>query len=192
MPVSSHGAFSHSRWFRRGWTLQELLGPSRLMFYASDWTRTALREDISGEISAITNIGKEFLCRPPTTDVSRLLAHASVAERMSWASQQQTTRDEDIAYSLLGIFGINMPLLYGEGHRAFLRLQEEIIKWSDDQSIFAWADQPQPRGRATTGVFPLRPRFTSHTDAILFLAVAGTATRHTPSQTEDFKSRYLC
>lgn len=60
---------------------------------------------------------------------------------MSWASQRQTTRPEDVAYSLLGIFGINMPLLYGEGTKAFIRLQEEIVKESDDQSIFAWVSE---------------------------------------------------
>ncbi|PNP44219.1 hypothetical protein THARTR1_11110 [Trichoderma harzianum] len=62
----------------------------------------------------------------------------SVAQRMSWASNRTTTREEDVAYCLLGIFDVNMPLLYGEGHKAFQRLQEEIIKRSDDQSILAW------------------------------------------------------
>jgi hypothetical protein len=57
---------------------------------------------------------------------------------MSWASNRQTTRVEDIAYSLLGIFDINMPMLYREGEKAFIRLQEEIIKKSNDLSIFAW------------------------------------------------------
>jgi len=58
---------------------------------------------------------------------------------MYWASRRTTTRDEDLAYSLLGIFDVNMPMLYGEGgDKAFLRLQEEIIKISDDHSIFAW------------------------------------------------------
>jgi hypothetical protein len=57
---------------------------------------------------------------------------------MSWAARRQTTRVEDSAYCLLGLFEVNMPLLYGEGQKAFLRLQQEIIKQSDDQSIFAW------------------------------------------------------
>ena len=59
--------------------------------------------------------------------------------KMSWASKRTTTRVEDVAYSLLGIFEVNMPLLYGEGSRAFTRLQEEILKQSDDQSLFAWS-----------------------------------------------------
>ena len=62
----------------------------------------------------------------------------SVAQRMNWASSRHTTRQEDEAYCLLGLFGINMPLLYGEGRKAFRRLQEEIIRTSVDQSIFAW------------------------------------------------------
>jgi hypothetical protein len=68
----------------------------------------------------------------------RALRGASVSQKMSWAAGRTTKRIEDIAYSLLGIFGINMPMLYGEGSRAFIRLQEDIIKSSDDESIFAW------------------------------------------------------
>jgi len=57
---------------------------------------------------------------------------------MYWASKRETTRKEDEAYCLLGLFGVNMPLLYGEGSKAFFRLQQEIIKTADDQSILAW------------------------------------------------------
>jgi hypothetical protein len=63
---------------------------------------------------------------------------------MSWASCRQTTRLEDLAYCLIGFFGVNIPLLYGEGERAFIRLQEEIIRISDDQSIFAWTAPRAP------------------------------------------------
>jgi len=63
----------------------------------------------------------------------------SIAQKMSWAAKRQTTRVEDIAYCLLGIFGVTMPLLYGEGSRAFLRLQEELINRFNDQTIFAWS-----------------------------------------------------
>ena len=65
---------------------------------------------------------------------------ASVAQKMSWASKRTTTRLEDMAYSLMGIFDVNMPLLYGEGQKAFIRLQHEIVRVSDDESIFAWTD----------------------------------------------------
>ena len=74
------------------------------------------------------------------------IRHASIARRMSWASYRATTRVEDIAYCLMGLFAVNMPLLYGEGERAFIRLQEEIMKRPDDQSLFAWTDQTLSRG----------------------------------------------
>lgn len=66
---------------------------------------------------------------------------ACVAQKMSWAAKRQTTRVEDQAYCLMGLFGVNMPPLYGEGDRAFYRLQLEILKDSDDESIFAWTDK---------------------------------------------------
>jgi hypothetical protein len=65
---------------------------------------------------------------------------ASVAQRMSWASERQTTRIEDTAYCLLGIFNINMPLLYGEGERALKRLQLELLNVSNEHTIFAWGN----------------------------------------------------
>jgi len=86
---------------------------------------------LKGLISRIAKIDEAVLSN------ATLLPTLSVAQKMSWASQRVTTRPEDIAYCLLGIFEINMPMLYGEGEKAFLRLQEEIIKRSNDLSIFA-------------------------------------------------------
>jgi hypothetical protein len=71
---------------------------------------------------------------------------ASVAQKMSWASKRETTRIEDRAYSLMGLFGVNMPPLYGEGENAFIRLQLEILRTSDDESIFAWRDEKNVSG----------------------------------------------
>lgn len=124
--------FQKSRWFTRGWTLQELIAPREVKFYGQEWGFLgSKREQLSGIIQLITGIQDEYL-------LGRFLGNATVATRMSWASNRSTTRTEDIAYSLLGIFGINMPLLYGEGDKAFIRLQEEIIKNSTDESIFMW------------------------------------------------------
>ncbi|KAJ5623206.1 hypothetical protein N7490_011811 [Penicillium lividum] len=139
-------AFQQSRWFTRGWTLQELLAPQKLLFLAQDWSDLFYRETVCGQLSEITSISVSFLeqrqhFEPDLTLRSRLNS-VSIAERMSWASKRETSRQEDRAYSLLGIFGINMPLLYGEGAGAFLRLQEEIIKHSDDQSLLAWHWDP--------------------------------------------------
>ncbi|KAJ0303850.1 hypothetical protein COL516b_006292 [Colletotrichum fioriniae] len=123
-----------SRWFTRGWTLQELLAPSSLDFYDRDWTLVGSRTLFRGVIEKKTGIESIYLSG------ERGLAGASVAERMSWASERTTTRIEDVAYCLLGIFDVNMPLIYGEGIKAFQRLQEAIIRDNDDQSIFAWGN----------------------------------------------------
>ncbi|SCN69175.1 related to beta transducin-like protein [Fusarium fujikuroi] len=114
--------------------------------------------DIVDLITQITGIDQTYLSAPPTSTDCRLQSRlhvASIAEKMSWASKHKTTRIEDTAYCLLGIFGINMPLLYGEGTNAFLRLQEEIMKRSDDQTILAWylpEDAPDESGVLTTSL----------------------------------------
>ncbi|KAF4819208.1 Vegetative incompatibility protein HET-E-1 [Colletotrichum siamense] len=121
-----------SRWFTRGWTLQELLAPRRVEFYSGGrWRLIATRAELGAVITSATTIESDYLNNRP-------LYTASVAQRMSWASRRQTTRIEDTAYSLLGIFGVNMPLIYGEGDRAFQRLQEAVIRQIDDPSIFVW------------------------------------------------------
>jgi len=86
-----------------------------------------------------------------------------VAKKMSWAAKRETTRIEDMAYCLLGIFDINMPMLYGEGKKAFRRLQDEIIKQSSDLSIFAWdggqaaVKNPQQPGETFINLFAESP-----------------------------------
>jgi hypothetical protein len=137
--------FANSRWFTRAWTLQELLAPSHIdivdkrtgkrtgmEFFARDWTRLGSKGGLSVTISKITGVPREYLERVSPSN-------ASISMRMSWAADRQATRAEDIAYSLLGIFDVNMPLLYGEGKiKAFRRLQEEIMKVSEDETLFAW------------------------------------------------------
>lgn len=118
-------AFKQSRWFTRGWTLQELLAPEDVRFYSSEWTLICTKLENYEVISSITRIAEPHL-------VGKSFSSAPVGERMSWAAERTTTRREDIAYCLLGLFSIHMPILYGERERAFLRLQEEIIKTSTD------------------------------------------------------------
>lgn len=127
--------FRESRWFTRGWTLQELIAPRRITFYSQSWKKIGHRSDkfILGTISSVTGIPTSILTGKET------LNHISLAKKMSWAARRITTRVEDMAYCLLGIFDVNMPLLYGEGNKAFARLQEEIIKTSNDHTIFCWA-----------------------------------------------------
>ncbi|KAI0445710.1 HET-domain-containing protein [Xylaria telfairii] len=124
--------FQRSRWFTRGWTLQELLAPDYILFFSRDWVELGTKKGLASSISLVTGIDQLCLCK------EKKLHDYSIAQRMSWAGLRSTTREEDIAYSLLGLFNINMPLLYGEGKRAFRRLQEEIIKVSDDHSIFTF------------------------------------------------------
>ncbi|KXJ89450.1 heterokaryon incompatibility protein-domain-containing protein, partial [Microdochium bolleyi] len=125
-------ALGRSRWFTRGWTLQELLAPSEVVFLDRTWTKIGTKEGFSDVLESLTSIRRVFLVFPKRVE------DASVAERLSWASHRQTSRKEDMAYCLLGLLGINMPLLYGEGHRAFLRLQHEIIRSTYDHTLLAW------------------------------------------------------
>ncbi len=130
--ISLQANFFKSIWWTRGWTLQELIAPPHVQFFDFCWHNIGTKDSLKAPISANTGIDIEVL-------MGKDLDSFSVAKKMSWASKRTTTRVEDVAYSLLGIFGVHMPLLYGEGQRAFIRLQEEILKQSDDQSLFAWS-----------------------------------------------------
>lgn len=128
-----------SLWFTRGWTLQELIAPARMEFFDKHWRRIGTRFQLREAIQRCTHIVDEILDETPETrNIRTILARNSVARRMSWAAGRATTREEDRAYTLLGIFSVNMPLLYGEGSQAFVRLQEEIAKESNDLSLLAW------------------------------------------------------
>jgi hypothetical protein len=136
--------FRGSRWFTRGWTLQELLAPADVRFFDSRWLYFGEKHTLRDVISEITKIDTRYIAgegKPSNRaawDPHLLIAPASVAVKMSWAANRQTTRVEDLAYCLLGIFDIAMPMLYGEGQRAFTRLQENIMEATDDSSLLAW------------------------------------------------------
>lgn len=139
-------ALEHSRYFTRGWTLQELLAPSEVVFFTSDWKSLGTKLTLLSELSRITGVPALVLLHREET------FKTSIAQRMAWASSRQTTKIEDRAYSLMGIFRVNMPILYGEGNRALHRLQLEILAGPHDQSIFAWT--PISRGIWTTLLAP--------------------------------------
>ncbi|ETS86395.1 hypothetical protein PFICI_00223 [Pestalotiopsis fici W106-1] len=138
-------AFRRSRWFQRGWTLQEFLAPDAIIFFDDSWhycfelilsrprgiPENHAHESLVTLLSEITGVN-EYVVR--TGDFESTI----IAQRLSWASHRVTTRIEDMAYSLLGILDINMPLLYGEGKAAFQRLQEEVLKTKLDQSYLSW------------------------------------------------------
>lgn len=128
---------SESVWFKRGWTLQELLAPKVVKFFDYEWTFLGTKKDLAAEISEHTPIHVGIL-------QDGILRRWSVAQKMSWAADRETSVPEDTAYCLLGIFDVNMVPIYGEGEKAFIRLQEEIIKHNDDHSIFAWSMESLP------------------------------------------------
>jgi hypothetical protein len=122
---------------------EELIAPSRITFFDSTWHEVGTKATLCQQIADITGID------PPVLQGEDDPRKRTVAERMSWTSGRSTSRIEDTAYSLMGLFNIFMPMLYGEGHRAFIRLQEEIMKQSEDYTIFAWKcakPEPSPRG----------------------------------------------
>ncbi|KIK16650.1 hypothetical protein PISMIDRAFT_112945, partial [Pisolithus microcarpus 441] len=119
-------------WFVRGWTLQELIAPKQVEFFNKDWVSIGNKRRLASMLEDITRIPRDVL-------TGGLAAkRLSVAQIMSWAAHRKTTRLEDRAYSLMGLFGVNMPMLYGEGRKAFRRLQLEIIRELSDHSMFAW------------------------------------------------------
>ncbi|RYO95181.1 hypothetical protein DL764_007729 [Monosporascus ibericus] len=132
-PRKHESKFRTSRWFGRGWTLQELLAPKDVRFYNSAWGYLGNKGSMRAVIGKITGVPRQFLL-----GITELHS-ASVAQRMSWAAGRDTKRKEDLAYCLLGIFGVTMPMIYGEGgDQAFFRLQEQIMKTTRDDSILAW------------------------------------------------------
>ncbi len=128
--------------------------------YTREWTKLGTKRELTGPISAVTGIHVDIL-------LGRNLTEVSIANRICWASGRVTTRPEDMAYCLLGIFGINMPLLYGEDQKAFIRLQEEIIKVSDDHSIFAWKSVPHLSDDDFHGLLAVSPHMFREIGSIL-------------------------
>ncbi|KAH7907197.1 heterokaryon incompatibility protein-domain-containing protein, partial [Hygrophoropsis aurantiaca] len=140
-------------WFKRGWTLQELLAPKNIRFYTKEWRSLERRgNDIRSSQQRMTfDIGNQKrdgvwlraltdASGIPEDDLVNLEAGChNVRPKLYWASKRETTRVEDIAYCLMGIFNISMSVLYGEGTVAFTRLQEEIMKRTYDINIFDWS-----------------------------------------------------
>jgi hypothetical protein len=113
-------SFRKSRWFTRGWTLQELLAPASVEFFSSQCQRLGDKDSLKQQIHEITRIPVTALQGVP-------LDEFSIPERKAWMSGRQTKQEEDMAYSLIGIFDVSMEFRYGEGvKRALERLQEEM------------------------------------------------------------------
>ena len=130
-PPDGPSGFPKSRWFTHGWTLQELIAPATVIFYDKYWTQIGTKSSLRTAILRA--------CRVDVRKVDQHgLASFSIAQKMSWVATRETTRTEDTAYCLMGLFNVNMPLIYGEGKKAFRRLQEVIMQNSSDRTIFAW------------------------------------------------------
>ncbi|KAK7962096.1 HET-domain-containing protein [Apiospora aurea] len=127
-------------WFERAWTLQELVAPKTIKFYDKNWRYIGDKHGLKQQIHERTGISIKLLGNEAR------LEDFSIAERMSWAAGRKRAVIEDRAYSLFGLFSVSLPMLYGERENAFLRLQEEIIKTSDDHSIFAWTSMSDHHG----------------------------------------------
>ena len=150
--------FRQSSWFTRGWTLQELIAPIEVLFYDTEWLRIGSKTTLATEVTAATGIDEGVLRNP--TQFGK--PGACIATKMYWASARQTSVPEDMAYCLLGLFDINMPLLYGEGiEKAFLRLQKEILSTTTDETIFAWTSRTW-----VLGLLARKPRDFSASDHI--------------------------
>jgi hypothetical protein len=122
---TEESAFANNRWFKRGWTLQELIAPSSVHFFSCEGKPLGSKKSRELQLHQITGIAIEAL-------QGNTLSHFSTAERLSWAAQRQTTVEEDAAYCLLGVFDIQMPLIYGEGRQKALdRLKRKIQKSSN-------------------------------------------------------------
>ncbi|KAJ0109574.1 hypothetical protein J7T55_014136 [Diaporthe amygdali] len=123
-----------SVWFSRGWTLQELLAPRHLEFFDKNWDPMGDRAELAEHIEKITRIQSIYLKDGTKED----FRSACTATKFSWIANRQTEREEDMAYSMLGLFGVTMDPRYGEGWGAFRRLQQELLSSSSDESLFAW------------------------------------------------------
>ena len=128
-----NSSFRSSQWFTRGWTLQEMVAPDDVIFYTTNWIEIGRKRNMYRLLYDITKVKKSVLIDPRNA-----LPRVCISQIMYWASSRHTTRKEDRAYSLLGLFRINLPILYGEGDSAFTRLQEELLRIYHDHSIFAW------------------------------------------------------
>ncbi|RYP82412.1 hypothetical protein DL769_001666 [Monosporascus sp. CRB-8-3] len=138
-------ALRQSRWFTRRWTLLEFLAARKLVFFNASWECLGNRDDEATKkvISEISGIDSKYFAANPSLSRRQTVDQASIGEKWRWASRKATTRTEDMAYSMLGVFGVTMPIIYGEGGEAMTRLGILLINSVDESlysSILGWAD----------------------------------------------------
>ncbi|KAI0828059.1 hypothetical protein BC628DRAFT_1418150 [Trametes gibbosa] len=163
-PREQCSRFRRSRWHTRGWTLQELIAAQRVNFLTETWNVLGTKMELATVVEKITGVDLDILVGHARVD------SISVARRMSWAALRQTSRVEDRAYCLLGLFGVRMAPIYGEGTNAFLRLQEEILRTVPDQTLFAWECRA-----AVSGLLSTNPYFFHHSANVRIIRPAAFA-----------------
>ncbi|KAI6011654.1 heterokaryon incompatibility protein-domain-containing protein, partial [Pisolithus marmoratus] len=126
------GSEGWPEWFSRCWTLPELIAPRDLQFFNANWQPIGDKGTLASMLEKITRVPHDVL------QYGLSSYGPSIAQVISWAANRRAERIEDRAYSLMGLLGVNMPMMYGEGKDAFLRLQKAFIGNSNDQTIFAW------------------------------------------------------
>lgn len=167
--VNDEDLLKKSQWFERGWTLQEMLAPEELIFFSQDWKISVDRFDVPDVMNRVAGVqgGHWFASKDDDS--------YTIEEVMSWASRRKTTKPEDAAYSLIGLFklGKSLDISYGEGGaRAFVRLQEQLMQGShsDDMTIFDWtsdADESVPR----RSMFATSPKAFGENDRSIFMRI---------------------
>lgn len=139
---------AESRWFKNIWAIPQIIFPRAAYFYSSEWNQIGTKKSLLAHLSAFIGIDQ------PVLEDSDCLEDYSIARRMSWASDKTALPVEDSAYALLGLFDVSMPIIYGEGPKAFLRLQEEIMRDTDDFSLITWDSRD---GQEYNGLFACSP-----------------------------------
>ncbi|QDS74748.1 hypothetical protein FKW77_001219 [Venturia effusa] len=164
--VPTMAQFSGSKWFTRGWTLQETIASEYLEFYSQDWHVLGTKRSLGRIISVVTGIPEPILSGESPDS-------CPVAQKMSWAARRTTTKPEDMAYCLMGIFHVNMPMLYGEGgSEAFHRLQRGIMEITEDHTLFTW--HRPPGALVNLGFLANSPR--------VFLPSSKSSSKYDPTQ----------
>ncbi|KAF7950927.1 uncharacterized protein EAE97_002479 [Botrytis byssoidea] len=191
------GSLDKSKWFSRGWTLQELIAPRHVLLFDMHWRLLGTKDEHAAAIERITGILRDVILG------NVYPGYCNAAQRISWASKRETTREEDMAYCLMGLFNIHMLPMYGEGsENAFLRLQQEILKRNSDQTLFLWTAAHEPYNQGLLATSP--SAFCTHDDCFSWLPLSSRSdswipytsllpSNHTPRtlQYDEQNTRYI-
>lgn len=170
--------FEKEPWFTRGWTLQELLAPEKMKFYGREWIPLsedpddkhprALDNSVPHDTILTTIIHLTEIAEYDLVDFSPGVFR--VQQRLRWAARRTTTRVEDMAYSLIGLFDVSMTITYGEGQRSWFRFMEIILRHCKSWDVFAWAGPCSPY----SGAIPRSPQGYGALDVSIHLELRKT------------------